>query len=155
MHNSTLTFVIIFSFALSSYSLMDVCEKVICFGSTMGVESCYWGKPSILIGHSTYENMDVCYVASSKEVLLSLIEKQLDPKDRIGALKYSYFLLDRDYHVDENIIDIDVQEKRLRWSFQFASYFRLLGSKKIFQLVYFLYCILMPKFTKGKRVFPW
>ena len=140
---------------VSSYSLMDACEKVICFGSTMGVESCYWGKPSILIGHSTYENMNVCYVASSKEVLLSLIEKQLDPKDQIGALKYSYFLLDRDYRVDENIIDIDVQEKRLRWSFQFASYFKLMGSKKIFQLVYFLYCILMPKFTKGKRVFPW
>ena len=39
---------------ISSYALMDIAEKVIVMGSTMGVESCYWGKPVISLHKSEY-----------------------------------------------------------------------------------------------------
>ncbi|MCS2656231.1 hypothetical protein NXV26_10165 [Bacteroides fragilis] len=34
---------------ISTYDIMDNAEKVIVFGSTMGLESSYWGKPVILL----------------------------------------------------------------------------------------------------------
>lgn len=141
---------------VSTYALMEVCEKVVTFGSTMGVEATYWGKPSILLGRSLYENLDVCYNVRDKEELIILLNTtNLEPKNKLGALKYSYFLLDREFTVDKNNIDIDVKYRRARWEFQQTSYFKILGSKWLYQFAYFYYCILLPKFTHCKTQFPW
>ena len=141
---------------VSTYALMDACEKVVTFGSTMGVEATFWGKPSILLGRSLYENLDVCYKLSDKEQLVSLLNNpHLPPKDKVGAMKYSYFLLDREYGVDETNIDINVKDKKIRWYFQFTSYFKLFGSKYLYQIAYFYYCILLPRFSKKIQVSPW
>lgn len=140
---------------VSSYALMEACEKVVTFGSTMGIETTFWGKPSILLGRALYENLDACYRAKSKEEILYLLEGKIGAKDKIGALKYAYFELDRLYGVDKNIIDIDVRDRKIRWNFQFASYLKLFGSQKLYQIAYFYYYILLPKFSKKRHVFPW
>ena len=70
---------------------MDACEKVISFGSTMGIESVYWGKPSILAGRSIYEDLGGCYIPNDHEELIDLINDQLNPLSNLGALKYGYF----------------------------------------------------------------
>ena len=140
---------------VSTYSLMEVCEKVITFGSTMGVEASFWGKPSILLGRSLYENLDACYRVSSKEEVISLIEGYLEPKSKIGAIKYAYYLLDREFKVDKTNIDIDIRGRYfLGREFRFTSYFKIWGSQILYQIAYFYYCILLPKFYKPSQIFP-
>lgn len=140
---------------VSSYALMDACNKVVTFGSSTGVEASYWGKPSILVGRSFYEMTGACYHMKSREELISAINNDLPAKDQLGALKYAYFVLDRQYSVDESNFDIDVRYRHMRWDFFSTSYFKVLGSDFLFQLCYFLFCILGPKFSKAKLSFPW
>ena len=140
---------------VSSYALMDACDKVVTFGSSTGVEASYWGKPSILVGRSFYEMTGACYHMKSREQLVSAINHELAPKDQVGALKYAYFVLDRTYSVDESNIDIDVKYHHMRWVFFSTSYFKVHKSNFLFQLYYFWYCILGTKFSKGKLNFPW
>ena len=75
---------------IDSYELMDACEKVITFGSTMGIESVFWSKPSILVGRSLYEDLGGCYIPTNHEELIDLINGHLKPLSNLGALKYAY-----------------------------------------------------------------
>ena len=76
---------------IDSYELMNACEKIIVFGSTMGIESVYWGKPSILIGRSLYENLGGCYNPKNHDEVVNLINKHLEPLPKRGALKFGYW----------------------------------------------------------------
>lgn len=77
---------------ISSYAMLLKCNKVITFGSTMGPEATFWGKPSLMIGRSFYEELECTYNANSFEQLLALIKnKQLPPLPRTGALKLGFF----------------------------------------------------------------
>jgi len=42
---------------VSSYALLDNADLVATFGSTMGIESVYWGKPTVLLGNSVYDSI--------------------------------------------------------------------------------------------------
>ena len=78
--------------SISTYCLLDACDRILTFGSTVGVEATYWGKPSILTGASFYDNLNVAYRAEThEEVMDLLLDDQLAPKDRVGALKYGYY----------------------------------------------------------------
>lgn len=77
-----------------SYALMDSADKVITFGSTIGSEATYWGKPSILLGKSMYGNIDACYEPKTHEDTVQLILREdLPPKQKINAIKYGYWEL--------------------------------------------------------------
>jgi hypothetical protein len=78
--------------SISTYCLLDACDRVMTFGSTVGVEATYWGKPSILTGKSRYDDLDVAYRPHSHEEVMDLLLKdQLAPKKRLGALMYGYY----------------------------------------------------------------
>jgi hypothetical protein len=78
--------------SVSTYALMAAAEKVVTFGSTMGIEATFWGKPSILAGHALYEQLDSTYNPSSHEELVELLKTRgLSPKNKEGALKYGCF----------------------------------------------------------------
>ena len=140
---------------VSTYDLMDACEKVVSFGSTMGVESAFWGKPSVLLRRSMYENLDICYQASRKEDVMPLLEKKLDPKPQLGALKFAYYILDREYGVEKSIIDIDIEEITfLGKTFQVTPYFKIWGSHLLYHISYFFYCVFLPRFHKSVLIFP-
>jgi len=77
---------------IRSYSLLDKSDKIITFGSTIGVEACYYGKPVISLGLSFYEHLDVAYVPKNKEELFSYIEcKNLIPKPKENTFIYGYY----------------------------------------------------------------
>lgn len=59
--------------SISSYALLDACDKVITFGSTMTMEAVYAGKPSILLGRSIYERFEGVYCPKSHKDALKLI----------------------------------------------------------------------------------
>ena len=62
-----------------SYALMEVCEKVVTFGSTMGIEAPYWGKPSILSGRAEYENLGAVEVVVTINELIEKVNQKLEP----------------------------------------------------------------------------
>lgn len=140
---------------VSSYDLMEACEKVITFSSSIGLEACYWGKPSILLGHAGYELCGATYNIRDINKLIPTIEGDLTPKPKLAAIKFAYFLLDRKYKVDKTIIDIGVDEKHIRWDFASTSYFKIRHSKCLYQLSYLWNFVILPKLTKPKYHFPW
>lgn len=77
---------------IRSYSLLDKSDKIITFGSTIGVEACYYGKPVISLGLSFYEHLDVVYTPKNEEELFSYIEcENLTPKPKENTLIYGYY----------------------------------------------------------------
>lgn len=57
-----------------SYSLIESSDVVFSFGSTIGIEAAYWGRPSVLLGASAYAKSGAVYTptsASELKVLLS------------------------------------------------------------------------------------
>ena len=102
-----------------------------------------------------YENLDICYQASCKEEVMPLLEGKLAPKPQLGALKFAYYILDREYGIENSNIDIDIEEKSfLGRIFQFTPYFKIWGSQFLYQIAYFYHCMLMPRFHKGTMRFP-
>jgi hypothetical protein len=75
---------------VDSYSLMDISEAVITFGSTIGIEATYWGKISILTGPTFYKGLDAVYEAESIEDVEDLLKNlgTLLPKPKENVLKY-------------------------------------------------------------------
>ncbi len=79
--------------AVSTYTLMDTCEKVITFGSSTGAEATHRGKVSILVGKSFYDHLDCVYKIEDYDHLMALLsDKNLPPKPALNARKYGFYL---------------------------------------------------------------
>ena len=77
---------------ISSYSLLRKSDKVISFGSTVGIEAVFWQKPSILLKSSFYIRLGGNYIPNNFEDLITLVKnKNLQIKEILPALKYGYF----------------------------------------------------------------
>lgn len=77
---------------ISSYSLMRNCERIITFGSTMGVEAAYAGKIAMVMRPSFYYYLDVNFVPKSRQDVLDFIYGKVQFKpNKENALKYSYY----------------------------------------------------------------
>jgi len=78
---------------VDTYALLKIAEKVIVFGSTIGVEATYWKKPVILLGKSFYCKMDIAYMPDNKKDIIALLTDKLQPKSNEDALKLGYYFL--------------------------------------------------------------
>jgi hypothetical protein len=139
---------------ISTYSLIDRSDKVIVFGTTVGIESVYWDKPVILLGPAFYKNLDCCYIPHSDKELDDLLRANLKPKDKTGALMYGYSIMNPPRIPFENLsfdlfwpnilLKILVRNKNIRdkilkrmypsvkkASKSIASFFHLLAGKKL------------------------
>lgn len=77
---------------VDSYKLLDMADIVITFGSTIGIEANFYGKPSILLGRSLYEDLDACYTVKSHEELVHLLSgDDLLPLPKNGSIKYGFY----------------------------------------------------------------
>lgn len=73
-----------------SYAMLDRAEVICSYGSTMGIEATYWGKPSLLLGRSIYDRLGVCHCAFNiDEIAAFLLEPRTFPRD--GTLVYGGF----------------------------------------------------------------
>lgn len=94
---------------MSTYTIMEKCEKTICFGSTMGVESSFWGKPALLLGPSYYYYDDVVYIPKTKEEMMEMLKADLKPKGNINMIKYGAYTLDNTpVHLPMRNLDCEV-----------------------------------------------
>lgn len=103
---------------ISTYKLISESEKIITFGSTVGIEAVYLNKPSIMIGNALYENLDCIYKPKSEEDLFNLIlDKDLEPLNRYEALKYGYWEsvrgYDFKYFIPNGFIDGTFMDKNI------------------------------------------
>jgi len=75
---------------VDSYAMLEACDSVLTFGSTMGIEATYYGKPSVLISGSFYDELGSTHNATSHNDALALIQtNQL--ADRLGAVMFGYY----------------------------------------------------------------
>ncbi|OGT54533.1 MAG: hypothetical protein A3E01_08930 [Gammaproteobacteria bacterium RIFCSPHIGHO2_12_FULL_63_22] len=58
---------------VSSYALIDAVDLVISYGSTIGIEAAFAGKPSVLMGRAMYEDLGACLRPESHQALVSLL----------------------------------------------------------------------------------
>ncbi|BDU70463.1 hypothetical protein GETHOR_25640 [Geothrix oryzae] len=77
---------------ISTYKLIDSCEKIIVFGSTVGIEGSYWQKPVILLGGAFYIHLNAVYCPKNFNELNTLLTDTLETKPRVGALKYALYI---------------------------------------------------------------
>jgi hypothetical protein len=77
---------------ISTYDLIDNSEKCIVFGSSVGVEATYWNKPVILLNGSLYFYLNVAYYPKNMNDLKELLYAKLDPKPKLGSLKYAHYI---------------------------------------------------------------
>ena len=82
---------------VDTYALMERADIVLTFGSTMGIESAYFEKPSVLAGRAVYEDLDSCYRAHSHQEVVDLLRtRNLPARDPGGARKFGYYMIARD-----------------------------------------------------------
>jgi len=77
----------------SSYYLLQSSDVVATYGSTVGVESVYWGKPSILLSLCLYSNIGVSVVSPKDCHELTQILASIDsiPVDNVTSYKYGFY----------------------------------------------------------------
>lgn len=79
--------------AIDSYAMLDGAERVLSFGSTVGIEATFWGRPSISAEDSFFEGLDALHEAHTEASLLELLARpDLRPKDREAAIAFGYYL---------------------------------------------------------------
>ena len=76
---------------VSTYALIAQADRVLSFGSTVGIEAVYWGTPSILAGLSLYRDLGGTYNPGSHDELMTLLKTELSPKDKTAALMFGYY----------------------------------------------------------------
>jgi hypothetical protein len=95
---------------VSSYELLKNAHKVIVFGSTIGVESNYLGKPTICLGPSLYEDLNITYKPKDFGELKSLLEKKdLKPLPCLDSIKYGYFELTKGKSISLDSIKLNLE----------------------------------------------
>ena len=90
---------------ISTYSLLDAVDKVVVFGSTMGIESVYWKMPVINLGPALYSYDNICYEPKDLADLDQLILSDLEPLYSDAVIKYGAFSMNQDPVIieDKNI----------------------------------------------------
>lgn len=142
---------------VSSYALMDAADKVITFGSTMGIESTYWNKPSISIGFAFYRTLDVVYTPNNVDELWSLIDnRELQPIDNKRCLPYGYYFMSN-RHEKFKYVNVGkvMRMSVFKTKTHGYNYYKLFGSTKLYSYFYFLWCYVrknIPIFSKFHNI---
>lgn len=70
---------------ISSYSLLKQCDVILTFGSTMGIEACYWAKPSIIAGPTFYRSLNVGTFCNVHEEVIEALKGPWKIGDKFEA----------------------------------------------------------------------
>ena len=75
----------------NTYNLIEECDTVIGFGTTVSIEACLYGKPVIFIGHNMFENLRCFYKPTSYDELLQLLKTNLVVGEFNHAIAWGYY----------------------------------------------------------------
>jgi hypothetical protein len=78
---------------ISTYQLLNKCNKVITFGSTLGMEAVYRKKPSILLSKCFYYFLKGPFLPKhTSEIKFLVLNANLQIPEEDECIKYAYFL---------------------------------------------------------------
>jgi hypothetical protein len=121
---------------VNTYALMNACEKVITFNSTMTIESTYWGKAVIVLVPYYYVYLDVAYHPKSESEFFDLIDdSSLAPKKQENCLIAAYRFMRRSNDYPQYFT---LLKKRHKWGpihFTEFSLFSIMGSTKLYGIL--------------------
>lgn len=127
------------SSSISSYALMDNSEKVIVFGSTIGLESAFWGKPVINLAGCVYAKTDMCYKPNDLVHLKQLLLDYLEPKVSLFPIQYGYFMMHREDADRYKCIDFNYRSFKFgNYNLNKINYQKFLGSRRLYALLQLL-----------------
>ena len=63
---------------VSTYELIDACDVVLVFGSTVGIEAVHKGKPTILMGQAVYKGFGGTIEPDSHEELIKILKESAE-----------------------------------------------------------------------------
>lgn len=137
--------------AISTYDLMENANKIIVFGSTMGLESSFWQKPVILLAAAFYYSNNICYIPKNLEELRHFLIDNIPAKQNIETIKWGFYFMyrnsnDKFKYINFNKTTIKIKNKIIT----LPHYQKLLGSSKLYTL-----CSLVKKriFYSSKSIF--
>lgn len=124
--------------SISTYALLEAADTVVVFGSTIGIESVYWGKPTILLAGSLYYYLGGCYIPKTEDQLAQLLAVDLPPKDNTGAVKYGYFILNEEWDY-WTVLNYDWETWKMKfWKksvvLEIDNWRKLYGSRRLYAL---------------------
>ena len=82
---------------IDTYALIRASDTVVSFGSSVGSEAVFWGKPSVLLGPCFYQNLGGVYRSHSHQQTIELLCSTLDPQNKTGALMYGHWFQTRGF----------------------------------------------------------
>lgn len=122
---------------ISTYEMMEKAEKVIVFGSTMGLESSFWKKPVINLAGCGYATSGICYMPKNLEELKLLLFDKLGPLDNLYALQFGYFKMHRDENSRYKYVDYHFRPFKIRnMDLCLINYQKILGSRHLYLMLY-------------------
>ena len=84
--------------SVDTYALMNASDQTVSFGSSVGMEAVYWGKPSVLLGPCLYQDLGGPVRSSSHDETIRLLSSELEAvDDKTGALMYGHWFQSRGY----------------------------------------------------------
>jgi len=92
---------------VDSYALVEASDVVVAAGSTIGIESVFWGKPAICLGPSLYSELGAVYQPSGSDELACLLRSNQLVAQPEKALPYGYYMsvfgIDFEYYKSEGL----------------------------------------------------
>ena len=107
---------------VDSYALLDSADVVITYGSAIGIEAAFWGKPSILLGPSAYRHSGAVYVPDNQKQLEDMLRNSdgLVPLEEGKSLPYGFYYLtfgiDHKFYQPETLFEGRFCEEDLHWA---------------------------------------
>ena len=84
-----------------TYALMNASDLTVTFGSSVGMEAVFWGKPSVLLGPCLYQDLGGPVRSHSHEETVSLLCGDVEvAQDKTGALMYGHWFQTRGYRYE-------------------------------------------------------
>lgn len=121
---------------ISSYALMESCEKVITFISTMTVESAYWNKPVIALNKFYYSYMGLANEPSTEDDFFEMVnDKNLPCRKNDNCFKVTYYYMAAN---KAKLIYFPTSKKRYTYGpliIETFSQFKLFGSCEFLAIV--------------------
>jgi hypothetical protein len=116
---------------INSYKLLDESDVVLSFGSTIGIEATYYGKPSILWGRAFYEDTGGIYEINSLDELKKLLTQNLDPKPYQNSLKFAFHEKMKGEFLYKHVYS----DKKIRYYFDGKRVYKLNFFEKLIEII--------------------
>ncbi|MBR4793270.1 MAG: hypothetical protein IK038_06340 [Bacteroidaceae bacterium] len=139
---------------ISSYTLMDNCDKIIVFNSTMGLESTYWDKPVIILSTTYYTEMGIAYRPYTPKEMFDLIDnRELPVKGKDKCIKAGYLMTGIPYPKLEYYPDTEIVKSLSKRIYVVVrNQYKFLGSSFLLGFIMKVMTMMMHYIGKSKNL---